>query len=136
MLFRSLVNKTRIAIALLVQNPVLASQYKVPDSFQQAFNKGLPLLYTLQKTIESNPEITSAALLERFRDSEFENALHTLSMLQTPETEDADNMIAIYQNIIERLSIEDRYDYLTDKLENNQQLSADEMKEYMDLSTK
>jgi len=131
-----LVNKTRIAIALLVQNPVLASQYKVPDSFQQAFNKGLPLLYTLQKTIESNPEITSAALLERFRDSEFENALHTLSMLQTPETENADNMIDMYQNIIERLSIEDRYDFLTNKLEDNQQLSADEMKEYMDLSTK
>jgi len=131
-----LINKTRIAIALLVQNPVLASQYKVPDDFKHAFKKGLPLLYTLQQTIESNNKISSAALLERFRDSEYENALHTLSMLQTPETENTDNMIAIYKDIIERLKIEDRYDFLMDKLENNQQLSADEMKEYMELSIK
>ncbi len=131
-----LINKTRIAIALLIQNPVLASQYKVPDNFKQAFKKGLPLLYTLQQTIESNNEISSAALLERFRDTEHENALHTMSMLQTPETENTDNMIDVYKNIIERLSIEDRFEYLTDKLENNQQLSTEEMKEYMELSTK
>ena len=131
-----LINKTRIAIALLVQNPVLASHYKVPDDFKHAFKKGLPLLYTLQQTIESNNKISAAALLERFRDNEYENALHTLSMLQTPETENTDNMIAIYKDIIERLKIEDRYEFLLDKLENNQQLSADEMQEYMELSIK
>ncbi len=131
-----LINKTRIAIALLIQNPVLASQHKVPDDFKHAFKKGLPLLYTLQKTIESNHKISSAALLERFRDDEYENALHTMSMLQTPETENTDNMIDTYKDIIERLKVEDRYDFLIDKLENNLQLSADEMTEYMELSTK
>ncbi|MCK4675222.1 MAG: DNA primase [Gammaproteobacteria bacterium] len=131
-----LINKTRISIALLIQNPLLARHYKVPESFKLAFKKGLPLLYTLQQTIETNPEISSAALLERFRDSEHENALHTLSMLQTPETENTDNMINVYKNIIERLSIEDRYEFLTNKLENDQQLSTDETKEYMELSTK
>ena len=113
-----LINKTRIAIALLLQNPSLASQYKVPDSFKQALNKGLPLLYTLQNTIESNPEISSAALLERFRDSEYENALHTLSMLQTPETENTENMTEVYKDIIERLSKEERSEYFKNKLEN------------------
>ena len=127
-----LINKTRIAIALLLQNPALASQHKVPDSFKQALNKGLPLLYTLQKTIESNPEISSAALLERFRDSEYENALHTLSMLQTPETENTDNMIDVYRDIIERLSKEERSEYFKNKLENNEQLSAEEWAEYLD----
>ncbi|MFV9615193.1 MAG: DNA primase [Gammaproteobacteria bacterium] len=131
-----LINKTRIAIALLLQNPALASQHKVPDDFKHAFKKGLPLLYTLQQTIESNDKISSAALLERFRDNEYENALHTMSMLQTPETENTDNMIDEYKNIIERLKVEDRYEFLVDKLENNQQLSADEMQEYMELSTK
>jgi len=53
-----LINKTRIAIALLVQNPELASQHKVPDDFKHAFKKGLPLLYTLQQTIESNNKIS------------------------------------------------------------------------------
>jgi len=128
-----LINKTRIAIALLIQNPTLASQYKVPDSFKQAFKKGLPLLHTLQTTIESNSNISSAALLERFRDSEHENALHTMSMLQTPETENADNILDIYKNIIERLSIEDRYEFLTSKLEAGKQLTEDEMEEYKNL---
>jgi len=131
-----LINKTRIAIALLIQNPVLASQYKVPDCFKQAFKKGLPLLYILQQTIESNNKISCAALLERFRDTEHENALHAMSMLQTPETENADHIFDVYKNIIERLCIEDRYEFLIDKLENNQQLSEKEMKEYMELSTK
>jgi len=131
-----LINKTRIAIALLIQNPALASQYKVPGSFKQAFKKGLPLLYTLQQTIESNSKISSAALLERFRDTEHENALHTMSMLQTPETENTDNILEVYKNIIDRLSIEDRYEFLTDKLGNNQQLSENEMKEYIELSTR
>jgi DNA primase len=131
-----LINKTRIAIALLIQNPVLASQYTVPDSFKQAFKKGLPLLHTLQQTIESNHEISCAALLERFRGSEHENAFQTMSMLQTPETENTDNILEVYKNIINRLSIEDRYEFLTDKLENNQPLSDKEMDEYMELSTK
>ncbi len=128
-----LINKTRIAIALLIQNPTLAAQHKVPDSFKQAFKKGLPLLHTLQQTIESNSEISSAALLERFRDSEHENALHTMSMLQTPETETADNILDIYKNIIERLSVEDRYEFLTSKLEARKKLTEDEMQEYKNL---
>ncbi len=128
-----LINKTRIAIALLVQNPALATQHKVPDSFKQAFKKGLSLLHTLQQTIESNSEISSAALLERFRDSEHENALHTLSMLDTPETENTDNILETYKNIVERLSIEDRYEFLTSKLEAGQQLSDNEMEEYKNL---
>jgi DNA primase len=131
-----LITKTRIAIALLLQNPMLVSHHKVPENFRTAFKKGLPLLYSLQQTIETNTEMSSAALLERFRDSEHINALNTLSMLQTPETENADNIINDYKNIIERLSIEDRYEFLTDKIENNQQLSADEMKEYLELSTR
>ncbi len=131
-----LINKTRIAIALLIQNPALASQHKVPDCFKHAFKKGLPLLYTLQQTIESNNKISCAALLERFRDTEHENALHAMSLLQTPETENTNNILDVYINIIERLCIEDRYEFLTDKLENNQQLSEKEMKEYMELSTK
>ncbi len=131
-----LINKTRIAIALLIQNPVLASQYKIPDNFQQAFKKGLPLLHTLQQTIESNTEISSAALLERFRGSEHENALHTMSMLQTPETENTDNILDMYKNIIDRLSYEDRDEYFNHKINNNEQLTAEEQKEYLALCTK
>ncbi len=129
-------NKTRLAVALLVQNPVLASQHKVPESFKHAVNKGLPLLHTLQQTINSNTEISSAALLERFRDSELENTLNTLSMLQTPETENKEKVIDTYKEIIERLNIEDRYEYLTHKDESGEQLTTEEKNEFFELSLK
>jgi len=124
-------NKTRLAVALLVQNPMLASHHKAPEHFKDAFNKGLPLLYMLQQTIASNTDISSAALLERFRGSEHEKALNTLSMLQTPETENEDNIILVYKEIIERLNNEERSDYFKNKLNNNEQLSAEEWSEYL-----
>jgi DNA primase len=126
-----LINKTRIAIALLTQNPALASHYKAPESFKESSNKGLQLLYILQQTIESNPEISPAALLERFRDTEHEKVLNTLSMLQTPETDNENNMIVEYKSIVERLHNEDRDDFFRHKLENNEQLSDEEWKEYL-----
>ena len=129
-------NKTRIAIALLIQNPELASHCAVPERFRQAFTKGLPLLYKLQRTIETNTAISSAALLERFRDSEHEKALNILSMLQTPETENKDNIIAVYSDLIQRLSHEDRLEYFRYKEENNQPFTGEEEREYIDLCTK
>lgn len=129
-------NKTRIAIALLLQNPALASQHKVPDNFKTAITKGLPLLYELQKNIESNPEITPAALLERFRDNEHEKALHILSMLKTPETEISDNIFQVYKNLIDRLHDEDREEYFNQKIKNEEPLTAEEQSEYWELCTK
>ena len=125
-------NKTRIAIALLIQNPILATQYKVPEKFKDAFTRGLPLLYSLQKTIESNSEISPAALLERFRDTENEIALKKLAYLQTPETENTDNITEVYTSLIERLFIEDRDEYFKHKISNNEKLTEEELEEYRD----
>jgi DNA primase len=129
-------NKTRLAVALLIQNPILVSHHKVPDIFEHAVNKGLQLLHTLQLTIESNPDISAAALLERFRDSEHENALSTLSMLQTPETENDNTVIDVYKEVVERLHREERSEYLKNKLENNEQLSPEEWNEYLEKPNK
>jgi DNA primase len=123
--------KTRIAIALLLQNPELALKHRVPDTFKHAFIKGLPLLYTLQQTIESNSQISSAALLERFRDTDYEKALTKLAVLQTPETENTDNITEVYTNIIDRLATEDRDEYFKYKIQNNEQLTPEELKEYL-----
>lgn len=129
-------NKTRIAIALLLQNPGLASHTTVPDSFRDAFTKGLPLLFELQQAIATNPAISSAALLERFRSSEHEKALNILSMLQTPETENTDNIIDVYRDLVDRLAYEDRLEYFRFKEENDQPLTAEEQKEFIALCTK
>ncbi|VAW55578.1 DNA primase [hydrothermal vent metagenome] len=124
-------NKTRIAIALLIQNPTLASEQKVPEGFKKAFTKGLPLLHTLQLTIESNPDISPAALLERFRDTEHEKALGKLAMLQTPETENLENITNVYIDIIKRLQSEDRDEYFQYKIQNDEPLTAEEQQEYL-----
>ncbi|HHJ34409.1 MAG TPA: DNA primase [Gammaproteobacteria bacterium] len=129
-------NKTRIAIALLIQNPSLATQYKVPEGFKDAFTRGLPLLHTLQQMIESNPEMSSAALLERFRDTEHEVALGKLAMLQTPETENTENIVRVYPDLIKRLSSEDRDEYLRHKIDNNEPLTAEEQQEYLNIPEK
>ncbi len=126
-----LLNKTRIAIALLLQNPALAGQHKVPESFVRASNKGLPLLYQLQQSIESNTDISAAALLERFRNTEHEKTLSILSMLNTPETENTDNIFEVYRAIIERLNNEQRELYFNEKLSNNESLSPEEWREYL-----
>lgn len=124
-------NKTRIAIALLIQNPALAKTHKVPPDFEHAFTKGLPLLYTLQQTIDSNADISSAALLERFRETEHEAALNKLAYLQTPETENTDNLSEVYGDVIKRLFSEDRDEYLNHKINNNEALTNEELEEYL-----
>jgi DNA primase len=129
-------HKTRIAIALLVQNPSLAARHKVPEGFKNAFTKGLPLLHQLQETIESNPDISSAALLERFRDSENEKALNKLAVLQSPETENIDNVDEVYSDIIKRLFTEDRDDYFTHKIQTNEPLTAEEQEEFLKIPGK
>ncbi|MBL4712531.1 MAG: DNA primase [Gammaproteobacteria bacterium] len=129
-------HKTRIAIALLLQNPFLATEHQVPENFREAFTKGLPLLYKLQKIIETNPTMTSAALLERLRDDEHETALNKLAVLQTPETENSDNIIDVYTDIIKRLHYEDRDEYLKHKINNNEPLTPEEQSEYLKPPTK
>ncbi len=128
-------HKTRLAIALLIQNPALGSTHKVPESFKSAFTKGLPLLHTLQIAIDSNLKISSAALLERFRDSEYEKALSKLAFLQTPETENKDNLEKEYANILQRLQYDDRMEYLTHKVDSGETLTEDENKEFLTLAT-
>jgi len=41
-------------------------------------------------------------------------------------------MIDVYRDIIERLSKEERSEHFKNKLENNEQLSAEEWAEYLD----
>jgi len=62
--------------------------------------------------------------------------LSTLSMLQTPETENDNTVIDVYKEVIERLHREERSEYLKNKLENNEQLSPEEWNEYLEKPNK
>jgi len=106
---------TRIAVALLIQNPQLALQYPAPEVFAQSGNKGLVLLSNLQQVITQNSNITPAALVERYRGTEYESSLQRLSVLSTLETENKENLLETYSGLIKRLHLDDRYEYLLDK---------------------
>ena len=123
-------NKTRLAIALLLQNPALAHSCEIPASFQNAITKGLPLVYHLYQTIQNTPDISSAALLERYRNHEYEQALNSLAVWSSPETENADTRQGVYINIIQRLEAEDRYAYLENK-QKTEGLSKEEIHEFL-----
>jgi len=127
--------KTRVAIALLLQNPELASLHPIPESFQTAIIRGLPLLYHLYQTIQSNPAITPAALLERYRDHEYEQALASLAIWSSPETENTETREQDFITIIKRLEQEERYEYLTRKEETGG-LTEAEIREFLVLSVK
>ena len=62
--------------------------------------------------------------------------MNILSMLQTPETENTDNIMDVYKDLIERLHYDDRDEYFNYKISNNEQLTAEEQKEYLNLCTK
>ncbi len=124
-------NKTRIAIAMLIQNPSLGNRCPVPADFADAMTRGLPLLHDLQQTIEQNPGITSSALLERYRGHEHESALHNLLMLDTPETANKKHLEDEYKQLIARLHKEERDAYFQHKFANNLPLTEEEKREYL-----
>jgi len=93
----------RKAIALLLQNPSLARDQSVPDDFSRTELQGYSLLYQIGNQITQNPEITTAALLERFRDSEQENIVNKLVNLEIPGADDAEQRGRLYTDYINDL---------------------------------
>ncbi len=128
-------NKTRVAIALLLQNPAFVSSCEIPPDFNTAITKGLSLLYHLHQTIKTNPGITSAALLERYRGHKHELSLNSLAIWTSLETENPKTREQDYIDIISRLELEDRYEFLSHK-EKKEGLSEKEICEFLALSTK
>jgi len=58
----------RRAIALLVSNPIFAQAKALPSGWEYLDIPGIPLLKELLELLQSEPNITTVALLERWRD--------------------------------------------------------------------
>ncbi len=70
----------RLAVALLLDQPALARQADAqPRDWHALDNPGIALLRQLIDTALAYPEITPAAMCERWRDSEHESAIRRLS---------------------------------------------------------
>ncbi len=128
-------SKTRIAIALLLQNPSLSKKCSVPDEFKATITKGLPLLHKLHELITQSPEITPVALLERFRGLNDEPALQQLYTLETEETKNSNNLAQVYKELIVRLQQDERHErieILSEK-ESRKELTSEEKQEFLSL---
>ena len=79
----------RTAVALLVQNPVLANAIEPPHLFSTLRQPGIPLLVELIALCRSRPEISTAAVLEHFAEREELRALQKLAVMEFPGAEDA-----------------------------------------------
>ncbi|KAB7627299.1 DNA primase [Alkalilimnicola sp. S0819] len=70
----------RLAVALLLQRPELAAQVQAPRRFRDSGLPGMQLLADMLELLEGEPQLSSGALLERFRGSAHEAALWKLAV--------------------------------------------------------
>ncbi len=80
----------RMAIAILLQAPAVAQQSPRPPRLESLALPGISLLVQMLETLQTDPHLTAASLLERFRDSEHYRHLLQLASWQPPVPETFD----------------------------------------------
>ena len=128
-------NATRTAITLLLQHPELARDIQILDEFATSNIQGLALLSKLHKAALQNPDISSSALLEHWREQPDFEILQTLMQKDIPDTEDAHKQNAVLKDAVQSLINkydDQRFEVLQTKIENEGlgSLSQQEREEY------
>jgi DNA primase len=128
-------NATRTAIALLLRFPELAKIKPVPNEFSSSELEGFSLLAELHSHTTQGTEITSIALLERFRGNQYENSLLKLMQWEIPGIEEEQQRNTLFIDSINSLMKKyrhQRYEILSDK-QATQPLTSEEKQEYLSL---
>lgn len=124
----------RVLVALLVQNPQLATRVPTLDGLSQVKMAGLPLFAELVSRCNENPGLTTGQLLELYRGTNFSQTLETLAtwnhMIVDEEVEAVfhDSLASIYD-----AALEQRLEELIAR-DRTQGLSAEERREFWTLS--
>lgn len=124
----------RVLVALLVQNPQLATLVPTLDGLSQVKMAGLPLFVELVSRCNENPGLTTGQLLELYRGTNFSQTLETLAiwnhMIVDEEVEAVfhDSLASIYD-----AALEQRLEELIAR-DRTQGLSAEERREFWTLS--
>ena len=124
----------RVLVALLIQNPQLATMVPSLDGLAESKMAGLPLFVDLINRCNENPGLTTGQLLELYRGTNFSQTLETLAiwnhMIVDEEAEAVfqDSLASIYDS-----ALEERLEFLIAR-ERTQGLSADERRELWTLS--
>ncbi|MDA3868837.1 MAG: hypothetical protein PF589_02585, partial [Gammaproteobacteria bacterium] len=125
-------NAIRDAVTLLLQFPALSSEVEIPDNFKTSALQGLPLLHEIDTLIKAHPEISSSALLERWRNNENFSTLQKLMQRDVVGCDGSQNTQAIFIDTIKNLiskNNDHRYEALEKKLQ-KEGLSDIELEEY------
>lgn len=97
----------RTAIQCLLHHPSLATQVVEPQSLSQIDQPGIGLLVDLLENIKSNPTLTTAAILERWRNSREGPHLVKLAAWQ-PSLNDPESLQHEFLGAIERIQDQHR----------------------------
>jgi DNA primase len=84
------VTPVRLVIHALLHQPQLASEASATQFLHELDLPGLPIIRELLENIHQNPNLSTAALLERWRGREEETHLHRLMEWSPPGGEDLD----------------------------------------------
>lgn len=125
----------RVLVALLLQNPHLATMVPSLQGLEQSKMAGLPLFVELVTRCNENPGLTTGQLLELYRGTNFSQTLETLAtwnhMIVDEEVEAVfqDSLASIYDSALEQ-----RLEALIAR-DRTQGLSAEERRELQSLLT-
>ena len=122
----------RRAITLIVHHPQAAERVDI-EKLAGVSKPGSELLHDLIETIQSEPNMTTAGLLERFRNDEEGQHLGKLAVVELPETEDFD-AAAELADCVTQLALaarRERIEFLIEKQRLGELLAAerDELRE-------
>lgn len=92
----------RFAITLLLHKPDLVSEVENPEQIALFDLPGADFLATLIETIEENPHINAAALLDRWRNTEYEASLVSLMKWQ-PESQNDEMLTREFRDCIRQI---------------------------------
>jgi DNA primase len=89
------------AIALLLQHPQLAQLPDLPDTWQQATDKGSQILVELLETLCENPHLTTASMVEHWQEPEIRKHLGNLAAVDLQLFDDQEDQ---FRGTLENLS--------------------------------
>ncbi len=96
----------RMAITMVLQYPILAREIDKLEALAQVNQPGINIFIELVETLHQHPHLTTAALLERWRDKE--NGAHLQKLALQPLTLSADALKHELTGIVSRLIKEAR----------------------------
>ncbi|MDH5424389.1 MAG: DNA primase [Gammaproteobacteria bacterium] len=97
------ITNVRLAVGLMLQQPSLVQEIMLSDELRVTDIQGIAVMFELYDLIKASPELSSAAILERWREHEMGGYLNKLLHWHIPGVDDKETSLIMLQNAIEKL---------------------------------